>query len=115
MLGFLPGQAYMGDVAADLALPRRETPRAKIPAGSLAMAGGMTCIFPLETPCGWHLVGRSPVTLWRSGSAGDALLRPGDKVCFTPVSLREYQRLAAQAQEGTLRIEPVGDSREAAA
>ena len=115
MLGFLPGQAYMGDVPADLALPRRATPRPKIPAGSLAIAGGMTCIFPLETPCGWHLIGRSPVTLWRSGSAGDALLAPGDKVVFEPVSLREYERLAAQAQDGTLRIEPTAVARDAAA
>src|ERR1043166_7665812 len=60
MLGFLPGQAYMGDVAEELMLPRRETPRMKIPAGSLAMAMAMTCIFPQETPCGWHLIGRSP-------------------------------------------------------
>jgi inhibitor of KinA len=58
MLGFLPGQAYMGDVPAELALARRESPRLKIPAGSLAIASAMTCIFPMETPCGWHLIGR---------------------------------------------------------
>ena len=115
MLGFLPGQPYLGDLPAELALARRETPRARIPAGSLAIAGAMTSIFPLETPCGWHLVGRSPVPLWQRRTGGNALLTPGDKVSFTPVSLREYERLAAKAHEGTLRIEPESIATEAAA
>jgi KipI family sensor histidine kinase inhibitor len=106
MLGFLPGQAYMGDVPAELALARRQTPRPRIPAGSLAIAASMTCIFPLETPCGWHLIGRSPVPLWEGGANPRALLASGDKVTFAPVSLREYERLLAQAAEGTLRIMP---------
>ena len=115
MLGFLPGQPYLGDLPAELALARRETPRARIPAGSLAIAGTMTCIFPLETPCGWHLVGRSPIALWQRGTVGGALLAPGDKVSLVPVSLREYERLAAKAHAGTLRIEPEGIATEAAA
>ncbi len=106
MLGFLPGQAYMGDVPAELSLARRPTPRPRIPAGSLAMTATMTCIFPLETPCGWHLIGRSPVPLWQSGPRPQALLRPGDKVTFAPVSLREYERLLAQAAAGKLTIMP---------
>lgn len=106
MLGFLPGQAYMGDLPAELALARRQVPRSRIPAGSLAIAATMTCIFPLETPCGWHLIGRSPVPLWEGGPNPRALLEPGDKVCFAPVSLREYERLLAQAAGGELRIAP---------
>jgi inhibitor of KinA len=115
MLGFLPGQAYMGDVAAELALARRQVPRTRIPAGSLAIATTMTCIFPLETPCGWHLIGRSPVPLWESGPCPRALLAPGDRVSFAPISLREYERLAAQAAAGDLRITPSDPSMEAAA
>src|ERR1700678_3813071 len=65
MLGFLPGLAYMGDVPAELALPRRETPRQRIPAGSGAIATTMSIIFPRESPTGWHVIGRSPVPLWR--------------------------------------------------
>ena len=106
MLGFLPGQAYMGDVPAELALPRLPTPRPRIPAGSLAITATMTCIFPLETPCGWHIIGRSPVPLWQSAPQPRALLRPGDQVTFAPVSLREYERLAAQAASGALEIVP---------
>jgi inhibitor of KinA len=115
MLGFLPGQAYMGDVPAELTLARRETPRLKIPAGSLAIASTMTCIFPMETPCGWHLIGRSPVALWERGPRPRALLAPGDKVTFAPISLREYERLFAQATAGTLDIVPLGETVEAAA
>jgi inhibitor of KinA len=106
MLGFLPGQAYMGDLPVELELRRRDTPRAKIPAGSLAIAMTMTCIFPLETPCGWHVIGRSPVPLWRRRPPPSALLAPGDKVSFTPVSLREYEVLLAKVAEGTLEITP---------
>jgi KipI family sensor histidine kinase inhibitor len=115
MLGFLPGQAYMGDVPAELALARRESPRLKIPAGSLAIASAMTCIFPMETPCGWHLIGRSPVALWEGGPRPRALLAPGDKVSFAPVSLREYERLLAKAADGTLKIFPLDETVEAAA
>jgi KipI family sensor histidine kinase inhibitor len=115
MLGFLPGQAYMGDLPAELYLPRRETPRLKIPAGSLAIAMNMTCIFPAESPCGWHLIGRSPVPLWEAQPGAGALLSPGDQVTFTPVSLREFEGLAAKAAAGTLKIMPSEGSMGAAA
>jgi inhibitor of KinA len=104
MLGFLPGQAYMGDVPAELALPRRATPRTKIPAGSLAIAMTMTSIFPRETPCGWHIIGRSPVGLWDVTRTAAPLLAPGDTVAFVPVSLREYEALAAKAANGELML-----------
>ena len=103
MLGFLPGQAYMGDLPAELNLPRREVPRLRIPAGSLAIAMNMTCIFPLETPCGWHLIGRSPIPLWENA---EALLAPGDRVHFDPVSLEQYEDLAADAADGVLKVVP---------
>lgn len=109
MLGFLPGQAYMGDVPAELALPRRETPRLTIPAGSLAIASTMTCIFPLETPCGWHLIGRSPVPLWATHPGPGALLAPGDKVAFAPISMREYERMLAEVAAGTFQIHPTDE------
>jgi KipI family sensor histidine kinase inhibitor len=115
MLGFLPGQAYMGDVPAELNLARRETPRVKIPAGSLAIAMNMTCIFPLQTPCGWHLIGRSPVSLWDSRPGAGALLSPGDQVTFSPVSVREYESLLAKAADGTLKVVPADGSLGAAA
>jgi KipI family sensor histidine kinase inhibitor len=108
MLGFLPGQAYMGDVPAELALDRLETPRTKIPAGSLAIAATMSCVFPLETPCGWHIIGRCPIPLW-DHARGTALLAPADKVTFVPVSAREYDTLVTRSAEDVLRLEPVSE------
>ena len=96
MLGFLPGLAYLGDVPEQLALPRRVTPRPRIDAGSLGMGGRMTCVFPMETPCGFHVLGRSPVALWDQRLENGAVLKAGDKVTFRPVSLREYESVRAE-------------------
>lgn len=95
MLGFLPGLAYLGDLPEALALPRRETPRPRIPAGSVGIGGRMSCIYPMETPCGWHLIGRSPALLWDQRRDTAALLAAGDRVELQPVSLREFERLRA--------------------
>jgi inhibitor of KinA len=95
MLGFLPGLAYLGDLPERLMLPRRTTPRPRIPAGSLGMAAKMTCIFPMATPCGLHLIGRSPAALWDPNLENGALLAAGDKVRFIPVTLRDFERMQA--------------------
>jgi allophanate hydrolase subunit 1 len=88
----------------------------KIPAGSVGVAMRMTCIFPSETPCGWHLIGRCPVPMWDSRMPGSQpLLAPGDKVGFSPVSLREYEHLLAEAANGESIVTPGDDVREAAA
>ena len=108
MLGFLPGQAYMGEVAPELSLDRLENPRTQIPAGSLAIASAMSCVFPLETPCGWHVIGRCPIPLWDHGRA-TALLAPGDKVRFIPVSIREFETLTTGVSQGALRLEPISE------
>jgi KipI family sensor histidine kinase inhibitor len=115
MLGFLPGMAYLGDVPGELVLPRRPQPRLKVPAGSLAIATTMTCIIPLETPSGWHLIGRSPIPFLERRPHPTALLAAGDKVTFVPVSLREYEALAAKATAGSLNIIPIDESVDAAA
>ena len=119
MLGFMPGLAYMGDVPAELVLARRESPRLTIPAGSLGIGMTMSCIFPAESPCGLHIIGCSPVPLWRqstkSGAGPSALLAPGDKVVHTPVSIREYRELSARAAAGTLDFVPVNALTRAAA
>lgn len=109
MIGFLPGLAYLGDLPAELALPRRPTPRLKVPAGSLAIATTMTSVYPIENPGGWHLIGRCPVPFWERHPVVRTLLAPGDRVTFSPVSLREYEELVAKAAAGLLRVEPVED------
>ncbi len=109
MLGFLPGMAYLGDVPAELELPRLVTPRLKVPAGSLGIATTMTCVYPMDTPAGWHLIGLCPVPFLERRPQPMALLTAGDKVTFSPVSLREYEQLKAQSAAGVLRMMPVDE------
>src|SRR4029077_17523594 len=82
MLGFVPGFAYMGPLPDELRLPRREVPRTKVPAGSVAIAGEQTAIYPLSTPGGWHLIGRTAVKLFLPESDPPSLFRAGDRVKF---------------------------------
>ena len=80
MIGFSPGFPYMGDVPAPLALPRRTDPRVRVPAGSIAIAAGMTAVYPVESPGGWHLIGSTPVRFFDVSAPQPALLAP---VCFS--------------------------------
>ena len=102
MLGFLPGQPYLGDLPDELVMPRRMSPRAKIPSGSVGIATKMTCVFPEATPCGLNIIGRTPVPLWNTQHSPQALLGPGDKVIFEPISLSRYHVLADMAANGLL-------------
>ena len=102
MLGFLPGFAYLGSIPEPLRLPRRSTPRASVPAGSVAIATDMTAIYPLESPGGWHLIGRTPVPLWDMARREEPLLKPGDSVRFLPVSGGEAEALAQRVAAGWL-------------
>jgi inhibitor of KinA len=106
MIGFLPGFPYMGDLPEALALPRRENPRTRVPAGSVCIAMTMAGVYPLESPGGWHLLGRTPVRLFDARRKGAVLLAPGDKVRFKPISAREFRKIDSLAQAGKLVIEP---------
>jgi inhibitor of KinA len=117
MLGFLPGFAYLGDVSSELALLRRPVPRPRVPAGAVAIAMSMSCIFPRESPSGWHVIGRTPIPLWQQHVGGECgpLLAPGDKVEFTPISAREYEGTLVEVAEGRLTITPIEHSKDMAA
>jgi KipI family sensor histidine kinase inhibitor len=106
MMGFLPGLPYLGGLPKEFELPRRENPRIKLPAGSIAVAMAMTVIYTLESPGGWHIVGRTPAPLWDMRRDPPALLAAGDKVTFEPVSLAEYEALLAKAAAGALELKP---------
>jgi KipI family sensor histidine kinase inhibitor len=93
MLGFLPGFAYMGDVPQACRAPRRKTPRSKVPAGSVAIAGALCAAYPWTSPGGWNLVGRTPARLFDPANAErPALLAPGDKVLWRAISRAEFDR-----------------------
>ncbi|MFO1188182.1 MAG: 5-oxoprolinase subunit PxpB [Alphaproteobacteria bacterium] len=103
MLGFLPGFAYLGDIDPAIRLPRHETPRLAVPGGSVAIAASLTAVYPYESPGGWHVIGRTPVCLFTPLQPMPALITPGDRVRFVPVSPDEYGRLAQLCAEGGYR------------
>jgi inhibitor of KinA len=82
MLGFLPGFAYMGEVDDRVAAPRLETPRTKVPKGSVGIAGKQTGIYPLESPGGWNLIGVTDLPMFDPTSDDPCILKPGDEVRF---------------------------------
>jgi inhibitor of KinA len=92
-LGFAPGFAYLGDLPEEIATPRLETPRKKVAAGSIGIAGRQTAVYPFATPGGWRLIGRTPLALFRSDGKSMALVSVGDQVRFRPISRDEFQRL----------------------
>lgn len=97
ILGFVPGFAYLGGVPEKLRLPRRTSPRTNVPAGSVAIAGEMTGVYPLESPGGWHLLGRCPVPMFDQARDPAVFLSPGDRVRFAPISAARYDEIKAEA------------------
>ncbi|MBM6550922.1 5-oxoprolinase subunit PxpB [Marinomonas ostreistagni] len=89
-IGFAPGFAFLGNTPEALRLPRKTTPRLKVPRGSVAIAEQQSAVYPSETPGGWHLLGRTPLTLvdWQSDSL--ALIQVGDRVRFEPISREQF-------------------------
>ena len=89
-LGFAPGFAYLGDLPEEIATPRLESLRKQVPAGSVAIAGRQTAVYPFATPGGWRLLGRTPLRLFRGGRKPKPLISIGDEVRFRPISRAEY-------------------------
>jgi inhibitor of KinA len=89
MLGFTPGFAYLGGMPEAIATPRLETPRTLVPAGSVGIAGAQTGIYPIATPGGWRLIGRTPLELFDPEGDPPTLLQAGDEVRFVPLSEEE--------------------------
>ncbi len=99
MLGFAPGFPYLLGLDPALAMPRRGDPRISVPAGSVAIGGEQTGIYPQALPGGWQLIGRTPLRLFDLHATSPSLLQPGDRVRFRVIDEDEYQRLAAKAQQ----------------
>jgi len=105
MLGFLPGLPYMGGLAEDLYLPRRNNPRTRVPAGSVAIAQSLSVIYPAVSPGGWHLIGNTPIRLFDSARERPALFASGDRVRFVPVDRAQYDGIARAVAEGDYALE----------
>lgn len=91
MVGFAPGYPYIAGLSARLHVPRKSTPRTQVPAGSVAIAGGQTGIYPLSTPGGWQIIGRTPLPLFDVQAKPPSLLQMGDEVRFRPISFQEFE------------------------
>lgn len=97
MLGFTPGFSYMGGMDERLATPRLKTPRVKIPAGSVGIAGGQTGIYPIDSPGGWQLIGRTPLKLYDPHREPSVLFEAGQRVKFYAITEEEYREMEEQA------------------
>jgi KipI family sensor histidine kinase inhibitor len=86
LLGFVPGFAYLSELDVSLQVPRRAEPRPRVPAGSVAIAAAQTAVYPLDTPGGWHIIGRTETVMFDPARDPPALLRAGDTVRFRRVS-----------------------------
>ncbi len=93
VVGFVPGFPYMARVHPRLDIPRKATPRTRVPAGSVAIAAGQTGIYPAETPGGWHLIGRTRLKPYEASRPQPFLFKPGDQVRFRPIDRDEFERM----------------------
>jgi inhibitor of KinA len=91
MIGFLPGFAYMGQVDERIAMPRKAQPRTHVAGGSVGIAGRQTGIYPLDSPGGWQIIGRTPLRLFDANSENTVLFQPGDMVEFYSISEHELE------------------------
>ncbi len=97
MLGFLPGFPYLGGMDPSLEAKRLDSPRTSIPAGSVGIGGKQTGIYPIVSPGGWRLIGRTPVKVYDPGREEPILYQAGDRIRFVPVSVEEFLRIEADA------------------
>ena len=103
MIGFMPGFPYMGGLPKALEMPRLASPRKAVPARSLAVAGAMCAVYPWESPGGWRLLGRTPVSMFSArDEASPSLLAAGDRVSWRAVDRAEFERLETAARHGEM-------------
>ncbi|MCC5894449.1 MAG: 5-oxoprolinase subunit PxpB [Alkalibacterium sp.] len=99
MLGFLPGFAYLGGMDPSISMPRLRTPRSKINAGAVGIAGNQTGMYPLDSPGGWRIIGATPVKLFDAERASPFLFEAGDHIRFKPITMEDYNDIRALSAE----------------
>ncbi|MBQ2047711.1 MAG: 5-oxoprolinase subunit PxpB, partial [Schwartzia sp.] len=93
MLGFLPGFAYLGGLDERIAAPRLKTPRLSIPAGSVAIGGNQTGVYPIASPGGWRIIGSTPIEFYNPNREEPILCKAGDYIRFVPIGEDEYDEI----------------------
>ncbi len=101
MLGFTPGFTYLGGMSESIATPRLKQPRVKIPAGSVGIAGTQTGVYPIDSPGGWQLIGRTPVKMYDPDRDTPILPEAGQYIKFFPVTQDEYDSILREVEAGT--------------
>jgi inhibitor of KinA len=109
MMGFSPGFPYLGGMSERIATPRLETPRTAIPAGSVGIAQQQTGIYPVESPGGWQVIGRTPVPLFDPSRMPPVVVEAGDSVRFVPIEPEEYIAIEREIGAGTWSLTVRGD------
>jgi KipI family sensor histidine kinase inhibitor len=105
MIGFIAGFPYLGKLPQEIVTPRLETPRLRVPQGSVGIAEDQTGIYPKQAPGGWQIIGRTPMKLFDPKWQPPALLQPGDYVRFKPISSEEFWQFKASEEKRDLRVE----------
>ena len=93
MIGFTPGFCYLGGLEGRLRTPRRKTPRANLPAGSVGLAESQTGVYPVDSPGGWQIIGRTPLRLFAPLREPPFLYEAGDRIRFVPIDKTGFERL----------------------
>ena len=104
MLGFTPGFTYLGGMSDKIATPRLQQPRVKIPAGSVGIAGSQTGIYPIDSPGGWQLIGRTPLKMYDPNRETPILPEAGQYMKFYPIDQAEYDRILKAVEEGRYQL-----------
>ena len=105
MIGFLPGFPYLSGLNEEIAMPRLDEPRQAVPAGSVGIAGSQTGIYPLESPGGWNVIGRTPLRLFDPEKKDPFLFQQGDFLHFQSINEDEYKRIQREIEDGTYELE----------
>lgn len=105
MIGFTPGFPYLGGMSEKIATPRLKTPREKIPGGSVGIAGSQTGIYPIDSPGGWQLIGRTPLKLFDPNRKPTVLLKAGQYLKFEPITEEEYHTICKEVEENRYEVQ----------
>lgn len=104
MLGFTPGFCYLGGMDGRLTTPRKEVPRIKIEAGSVGIAGNQSGIYPIDSPGGWQIIGKTPIKPFDIRRQPQFLIEPGDYIKFDPISLKEYIEIQRLVEKNKFEV-----------
>ncbi len=100
LIGFLPGFLYLGGLPPQLETNRKSNPRIQVEKGSVAIGGKQTGIYPMDSAGGWHIIGKTPLSLFNVDHESPCFARPGDKIKFTPITLEEFKKVKIEVQLG---------------